>query len=129
MVLKLIDATQAKSGTMILIDNEPFSVRSNDKSKSGKHGSAKCRIEAIGVFNGKKKVLAVPGHERFEVPNVEKKRAQVLSVADTTASVMDMESYETIDVEYQEDIKDQLVPDRQCEVWDIEGKKKIMRGL
>jgi len=129
MVLKLIDATQAKGGTIIMIEGEPYNVRSNDKSKSGKHGSAKCRIEAIGVFTGRKKVLAVPGHERFDVPNVEKKRAQVLTVGDDSASVMDLESYETIDVPFQEDLKEQLQPEKQVEVWEIEGEKKIMRVL
>src|SRR3989344_3878836 len=111
MVLKIIDATQAKAGQVIMIENEPFTVRSNDISKTGKHGHAKCRMEAIGVFTGKKKVLVVPGHERFDVPNVEKKRAQVLSVGEETASVMDLESYETLDYRFDESLKDKLEPD------------------
>lgn len=129
MVLKIIDATQAKIGQVIMIENEPFTVRSNDISKTGKHGHAKCRMEAIGVFTGKKKVLVVPGHERFDVPNVEKKRAQVLSVGEETASVMDLESYETLDYRFDESLKDKLEPDKQVEIWDIEGHKKIMRVL
>lgn len=129
MVLKIIDATQAKPGVTILIDDEAYSVRSNDISKSGKHGASKCRIEAISVFGGKKKVLAVPGSERFDVPNVEKRRAQVLSVSEETASVMDLENYETYDVPFSEEIKEQIAPEKQVEVWDIEGKKAIMRVL
>src|SRR3990167_10546378 len=84
MVLRIIEATHAKSGVIIIVDGEPYAVRNNDISKTGKHGASKCRIEAVGVFNGKKKILAVPGHERFEVPNVEKKRAQVLSIEGAT---------------------------------------------
>ncbi|MBS3099057.1 translation initiation factor IF-5A [Candidatus Pacearchaeota archaeon] len=129
MVLKIIDATQARSGQIIMIDSEPYNVRSNDISKTGKHGHAKCRMEAIGVFTGKKKVLVVPGHERFDVPNVEKKRAQVLSVSGDKASVMDLESYETLDFPFDESLRDQIVPDKQVEIWDIEGYKKIMRVL
>src|SRR3989338_1543905 len=127
MVLKLIEATHAKPGTMVLIENEPYTVLSNDKSKTGKHGAAKCRIEANGVFNGKKKVLAINGGERFDVPNVEKRKAQVLSVSESTASVMDLESYETIDVPFGEEVEDGLAPEKQVEYWDIEGVKKIMR--
>ena len=129
MVLKIIEATQAKTGHTILIVNEPFTVRSNDVSKSGKHGASKCRIEAIGVFTGKKKILAVPGSERFDVPNVEKRRAQVLSIGEKTASVMDMETYETQEFPFSEDLRDQIEPDKQVEVWDIEGYKKIMRVI
>ena len=129
MVLKLIDATQAKPGTTILIDGEPYSVRSNDISKTGKHGASKCRIEAIGIFSGKKKVIAVTGGERFDVPLVEKHRAQVLSVSENKASVMDLESYETLELIFMEEIKSELIPEKQVEYWDIEGKKVIMRVL
>ncbi len=129
MVLKLIDATQAKAGTTILIEGEPYTVKSNDISKTGKHGASKCRIEAVGIFNEKKKVIAVNGGERFEVPLVEKHRAQVLSVSEKIASVMDLESYETIDLVFMEELKGSLAPEKQVEYWDIEGKKVIMRIL
>src|SRR3989344_9407207 len=126
MVLKVIDATQARSGTVIMINGEAATVRSNDISKTGKHGAAKCRIEAIEIFSGKKKIVAVPGHERFDVPLVEKKKAQILSVSNALASVMDLESYETFDLPFAEELKDQLAPERQVEYWDIEGKRVIM---
>jgi translation initiation factor 5A len=127
MALKLINATEVRQGTVILIEGEPYTVRSSDTSKTGKHGHAKCRIEAVGIFSDRKKVIAVPGHERFEVPLLEKKKAQVLSVSDTTASVMDLESYETIDIPFQADLKEDLAPEKQVEYWEIEGKKEIMR--
>ena len=129
MVLKLIDATQVKSGTNILIEGEAYTAKSNDKSKSGKHGAAKCRIEAVGIISGKKKIIAVPGSERFEVPLIDKRKGQVLSVGDSTASIMDTESYETLDVPFVEEVKDQLEAEKQVEYWDIEGQKAIMRVL
>jgi len=128
-VLKLIDATQAKSGTSILIDGDAYTVRSNDISKTGKHGHAKCRIEAVGIINGKKKVMAVPGHERFEVPMIEKRKGQILSVSGDKASVMDLESYETIDLAYEEELKGKLAAEKQVEYWDVEGEKIIKRVL
>lgn len=127
MVFKLIDAHSCKSGTTIMVDGEACTVRSNDISKTGKHGASKCRIEAIEIFSGKKKIVAVPGDTRFDVPMVEKKRAQVLSVSEGTASVMDLESFETLDVPYSEEVKNQLAPEKQVEYWIIEGKKEIMR--
>lgn len=129
MVLRLIDATAARTGVIIMIDGEPFTVRSNDISKSGKHGASKCRIEAIGVFSGKKKILAIPGSERFDVPNVEKKRYQVLSVDGDKVSAMDLETYETVDLPMNEEFRDSIAPEKQVEVWDIEGKRAIMRVM
>ena len=81
MVLRLIDAHGSKPGSTIMIEGEAYSVRVNDISKTGKHGASKCRIEAISIFTGKKKVIAVAGSERFEVPLVEQHKAQVLSVS------------------------------------------------
>lgn len=129
MVLRVINATEAKVGTTILVEGEACNVRSNDISKTGKHGASKCRIEAIEVFTGKKRVVAVPGHERFEVPLVTKRKGQVLSVGDTTVSVMDLESYETMELPFMEDLKDDIAPEKNVEYWDIEGKKKIMRVM
>ena len=129
MVLKLIEATQAKPGVTILIEGDAYSVKSNDISKTGKHGASKCRIEAIGIFNKKKKVIAVNGAERFEVPLISKHRAQVLSVSENSASVMDLESYETFDIASIEEIRGELLVEKQVEYWDIEGKRAIMRVL
>ena len=129
MVLRLIDAHGSKPGTTILIDGEACTVRSNDVSKTGKHGASKCRIEAISMITGKKKIVAVPGSERFEVPMIEKRKGQILSVTDDKASVMDLESFETIDLPFLEELKGKLAPEQQVEYFDIEGKKIIMRLL
>lgn len=129
MVLKLINATEARTGTTILINGEACTVRSNDISKTGKHGASKCRIEAIEIFTDKKKVIAVPGHERFEVPLINKRKGQVLSVSQTSASLMDLESFETLEVPFPEELKDGIVPEAQVEYWDVEGKKAIRRVL
>ena len=127
MVLKVINATEARVGTVIMVDGEACTVKSVDTSKTGKHGASKCRIECIAILSGKKKIVAVPGHERFDVPYIDKKKAQVLSVSDGTASVMDLESFETMDLPYQPELEGQIAPEKQVEYWDIEGTKAIMR--
>ena len=129
MVLRLIDAYNSKPGTTVLVEGFACTVRSNDTSKTGKHGASKCRIEAIEIFTGKKRIVAVPGDHRFEVPMMEKKKAQVLTVLDKTASVMDLENFETLEIEFMEELQGKLAPEMQVEYWDIEGNKMIMRIL
>ena len=59
MPLKLINAAEARPGVAIIVDGVACLVKSNDISKTGKHGHAKCRIECISVIDGKKKVFAI----------------------------------------------------------------------
>ncbi len=130
MVSKIINAIEAKTGTNILVDGEACTVKKMDVSKTGKHGHAKCRIEAVGMISGNKKVFVVPGHDRVEVPIVDKRKAQVLSKGDKKANIMDLESFETLDVDCPEDDVFQLLTEGEnCEYWDIEGVKIIKRKL
>jgi len=128
MVLKIISATEAKPGTNIIIEGNVYTVKKVDISKTGKHGAAKCRIELSHIVNGQKKIMAVPGHERFEVPMIDKRKGQVLSIGEK-ASVMDLESFETLDMEVPEDLKAEIQADSTVEYWDIEGLKIIKRKL
>jgi len=77
MVLKIINATEIKVGTNLIVDGVPCTVKGIDISKTGKHGHAKCRIEAVGIITGQKRVFVTPGHDRFEVPLVDKRKGQV----------------------------------------------------
>jgi translation initiation factor 5A len=130
MVLKIIDATEVKIGTNIIVEGVPCMVKSIDISKTGKHGHAKCRIEAIGIITGTKKVFVVPGHERLEVPIVDKRKAQILSKADGKASLMDLENFETIEVACPDSaVFAELQENGNCEYWNIEGEKIIKRKL
>ena len=128
MPLKFVTAHELRSGSYLMIDNAPCVVRSIDISKTGKHGAAKARIEAIGVIDGKKRVIVKPGHEKFPVPLIEKRKGQILSVEGENANIMDIENFETITVKVPEDLTD-LGEGSQVEYWDVEGEKIIKRKL
>ena len=127
MTLKLLAATSAKPGTTVMWDGVPCVVRSNDQSKTGKHGSMKCRMEVVGIFDKKKRIGVIPGSENLDVPNVEKKRAQVLSIDGDRVSVMDLENFETLNLPYDEELNGKLAPEQQVEYWDVEGQRVVMR--
>jgi len=129
MAYKLIEATAVRQGTIIVIENVPCIIKSFDISKTGKHGHAKVRIEAVGITDGKKRVIVKPGHEKFEIPLINKKRAQVLSVGSNKASIMDVESYETIEVPFPLNIKENLKEGKEVEYWDIEDGEKIIKRV
>jgi translation initiation factor 5A len=126
MVLKIINATEAKVGTNIIVDGDPCTIKKIDISKTGKHGHAKCRIEAVGIISEAKKVFVIPGHDRLEIPLVEKRKGQVLSVGDRV-SIMDLENFETIEVDCPDEIKSELAANDNVEYWDVEGVKIVKR--
>ena len=95
----------------------------------GKHGAAKARIVAIGVLTGQKRNVISPVDGKLEVPMIEKKTGQVLSIQTDSIQIMDMQSYETFETPppTEEDVKSKLAPGVEIEYWDMMGKKKIVR--
>ena len=129
MAHKMIEGTEMRVGTFLTLDGTTCEVKKMDISKTGKHGHAKVRFEAIDILTGKKKVMVVPGKDRFEVPLIEKKKAQVLSITNGRASLMDSESFENFELSIGEDVKDEVKEGGNVEYWDVEGEKFIKRGL
>jgi translation initiation factor 5A len=129
MVSKVIEATEMRVGTFLMIDGSAYQVKKMDVSKTGKHGHAKVRFEAVSVMTGKKKVGVVPGHDSFEVPMVDKRNAQVLSVSGDNASLMDSESFENFELPIPEEFKGTVNSGVSVEYWDVEGEKLIKRVI
>ncbi|MBI2565380.1 translation initiation factor IF-5A [Candidatus Woesearchaeota archaeon] len=123
MTTKLVAAGSIKEGSFIVVDGAACKVAEATHSKSGKHGSAKMRFIAIGVLDNKKRDIVIPASDNIEVPLIEKKSAQVLSVSGNTANVMDIESYETFDLNIPEELKDQVIEGCQVLYWVILDEK------
>jgi len=114
-------------GSYILIDGVPCRVVEMETSAPGKHGSAKNRITAVGLFDGQKRTLLKPAHSDIEVPDIRKKRAQVVSVTDSAVQLMDMESYDIFDSSTPAELKGLLKSGVEVEVLEAMGKKIITR--
>lgn len=118
-------ATSLKPGRYVVFDGYACEVKSVQISKTGKHGHAKCRVEAVGIKDARKIIKVMPGHDNVQIPIIEKKNAQVLSVHENMANVMDMDTYETFDLPVPEEYKDQLKEGVQVSYWIVLGEKLI----
>ena len=125
MSKKLVEVSSLKVGGYVIIDDLACRVMSIQTSRPGKHGHAKARIEAVGLINGQKKIIIRPGHDKIDIPIVEKKSAQVLSVHGDTATVMDSETYETFELKIDEDLKNEVKEGSQVLYWIILDDKVI----
>jgi translation initiation factor 5A len=80
-------------------------------------------LTAVGILDDKKRNIVMPGHDRVEVPIIEKKSAQILSVSGKTAKVMDTETFETLDMDIPEELASQVKEGVEVLYWQIMGQK------
>ncbi|MBU0457294.1 MAG: translation initiation factor IF-5A [Nanoarchaeota archaeon] len=122
---KLVSVGSLKKGDTIIIDGAPCKITDTSTSRPGKHGHAKVNMMAVGILDDKKRNLVMPGHDKVEAPIIEKKNAQVLSISGNSANVMDMETYETLDMEIPEELKGEVKEGSEVLYWIIMGMKII----
>ncbi len=123
----LKSAKEIGKGSFIIIDGIPCRIVDIETSAPGKHGAAKSRITAIGIFDGSKKTLLLSGHGEVEVPEIKKKRAQVVSITENTAQLMDLENYEIFESVVPEELRGSVKAGAEVEVLETMGRRAITR--
>jgi translation initiation factor 5A len=123
MVTKIQSVGSLQKGSYVVLEGAACRVADMQVSRPGKHGHAKVRLTAVGLVDEKKRIVVMPGHDNVDVPIVEKKSAQVLSIQDDTANVMDSENYETFDLKIPEELKGQVAEGANVLYWVILNDK------
>ena len=119
------EVRQLKVGSYVIIDDEPCEIVSMSTSKPGKHGAAKARIDAIGIFDGQRRSIVQPVTSKTYIPIVERKRAQVMTVTGGVAHLMDLETYETFELTVPDAIADRVEEGKEIVYIESLGKRKI----
>ncbi len=112
----------------MIIDDEPCKILSISTSKPGKHGEAKARIEAVGLFDGQKRSVVHPVKHKVGVPMIDKRQAQVITASGEAAQIMDLETYETFDIVVDEEYKGKLEAGQEINYMIALGRMKITRA-
>jgi len=125
---KPVELGTLRVGSYVIVEDEPCRIVEYTKSKPGKHGSAKARVVAIGVFDGVKRSFVRPVSSPVEVPIIEKRSGQVIALLPSSVQVMDLETYEVFEAPMpEEELKSKLASGVEVEYWRILGRTKIMR--
>ena len=122
------EVRELKEGRYLLLDEEPCRILSIQTSKPGKHGEAKARIDAVGLFDGAKRSVVFPVKHKVQVPMIGRRNALVLSLSATEVQLMDLETYETFSLALDEETKGQLTPGGEVQYLDAMGKRRITRA-
>ncbi len=118
-----VDVNSVRKGGYLLIDEEPCKVKSVNKSSPGKHGAAKYKIRAEGVFDGQTRNMVEKGGTKLLTPDIQKKVGQVVSIDGEIAQIMDMDTYQTEEMKLPEDLD--VSEGEEIMYWDIEGRKLV----
>ena len=138
MSIRRTEIQKLKTGNYIMVDEEPCIIKATERSKSGKHGHAKVRVVCVGVFDNNKRSLTIPSGHMCEVPEIIKGNAQINYIEEGSINIMDLESYESIDVDWPKEdnliakLKDlQADPGKlssaQVEYWQLARKTLLNR--
>ncbi|KUL05748.1 MAG: translation initiation factor [Candidatus Methanomethylophilaceae archaeon] len=120
------EVSELKVNRYVNIDDEPCRIVSISTSKPGKHGGAKARIEGIGLFTGSKRTLVSPVKAKVQVPMINKRRAQVLSIANNEVQLMDLETYETVTLPIPDDLESPLKEGSEVMYMEAMGRQRLL---
>ena len=114
-----------RPGSFVIIDDAPCKVERIDISKTGKHGHSKARLEAIGILDGRRRSIVGSGSDEVDVPIILKKKAQVLSLANDKAQLMDMESFEVFELDVPDEVKDKIIAGGEAMYFELVGIRTL----
>lgn len=122
---KPVSIKDLKKGSYVIIDGEPCRIVNISFSKPGKHGAAKARVEAIGLFDSKRRSVVKPADSTLIVPIILKRNAQVVSVEKNEVQLMDLEDYNIFYTTIPEEFKGKLNVGDEVHYWKIKDKSVI----
>lgn len=117
---------ELKIGRYVNIDESPCKIISISMSKPGKHGSAKANIEATDIFTGAKKSINGPVSTKVQVPQIDKRKGQVISIQGEEVQIMDLETFETFSMPINPDHESAIVEGGELLYLVAMGRNKIM---
>jgi translation initiation factor 5A len=127
LATKQVELKTLKVGSYIVVDGEPSRIVSYQTAKTGKHGSMKARVDAIGILDNQRRSIVKPVSTKVETPIITRKVAQITYIQGQTLGLMDMETYESFEATIPSDLEGTPVEGAEIEFIEAMGRKKMVR--
>jgi len=88
-----VEIRTLKVGRYCCVDDKAYKINSISKSKPGKHGSAKARLELVDIFTGSKISHVGSVTDSIHVPLIEKGTAMVTHIEGVEVHAMNMRDH------------------------------------
>lgn len=127
MAKEMTEVGKLREGRFVIIDDEPCRIVGFTTSAPGKHGHAKAKVDAIGLFDSQKRSLVRPTSAKIEVPIIERGSAQVLAIIANNTQLMDLSTYETFELPIPMRLRGEVREGIEVEYIQALGRRKIER--
>ena len=121
------EVRELREGGYIVVDDEPCKILSIQMSKPGKHGEAKARMDVMGIFDQRKRSIVHPVTHKVQVPMIDKRKGQIISISGDHAQIMDSENYQMMELLIDDEWKDKVKAGQDCMYMSVLGKVKLMQ--
>ena len=88
-----VEIRTLKVGRYCCVEDKAYKINSISKSKPGKHGSAKARLELVDIFTGQKISHVGSVTDTINVPLIEKGTAMVTHIEGQEVHAMNMRDH------------------------------------
>ncbi len=122
----LVEIRTLKVGRYVAIEDSAYKILSMSKSKPGKHGSAKARIELEDIFTGQKRSHVGTVTDSIYVPVIEKGSAIITHIQGSEVHAMEHKTYESLILPQPSEFT--LVPGGAIQWMEAMGRFRITRN-
>jgi translation initiation factor 5A len=120
-----VEIRTLKVGRYVAIEDSAYKILSISKSKPGKHGSAKARLELENLFNKQKRSHVGTVTDTIHVPILEKGSAIITHLQGEEVHAMDTKTYASLILPIDTSMK--LDPGGEIQWVEAMGRYKITR--
>ncbi len=120
-----VEIRTLKVGRYVAIEDSAYKILSISKSKPGKHGSAKARLELEDLFNRQKRSHVGTVTDTITVPVLEKGSAIITHLQGEEVHAMDTKTYASLILPIDTSMK--LEPGGEIQWVEAMGRYKITR--
>ena len=120
-----VEIRTLKVGRYVALEDSAYKILSMSKSKPGKHGSAKARLELEDIFTGQKRSHVGTVTDTIYVPVIEKGSAIITHIQGDEVNAMDNKTYENMILPLSSEFT--LEPGGEIQWMEAMGRYKISR--
>jgi len=120
-----VEIRTLKVGRYVALEDSAYKILSMSKSKPGKHGSAKARLELEDIFTGQKRSHVGTVTDTIYVPVIEKGTAIITHIQGDEVNAMDNKTYENMILPLSSEFN--LQPGGEVQWMEAMGRYRITR--